>query len=347
MSPLTHHEILAVVAPFARRGRRVDLAASDRMARHIAFAPVEHPPDPSGRPALHETLLLEDVPERGWRLTRRLQVGDVGDGLQAVLHAEGADPGELLARIDAVDPARQVLPGDGWLIATSHRIDAVPTAARAPDGEPVAGGMLVVLRGAARIGPLLLALKVPAVSGISAEISIGPIVPDDPIELPDDLLAVLGWGWARLDPTSAGWTSTVGLRGRGAQRLHDAESRLRQAAEHVARTLAEPPRRFHERHLLARWRVTARRAVPLAASVGLVAAAAAVPSLGLAADSPIRMLIFNAPPLLLGLFFCLREMPRIELPPLPRPPPAGAWRDIPTRAPQPDRPVPGALDAGA
>jgi hypothetical protein len=38
-APFTHHEILALVEPFARRGRRVDLAASDRVARLIAFRP--------------------------------------------------------------------------------------------------------------------------------------------------------------------------------------------------------------------------------------------------------------------------------------------------------------------
>jgi len=341
MSPLSHHEILAVVAPFARRGRRVDLAATDRIARRIAFVPTDHPPDASGRPALRESLELESIQAGGWRLTRRLAIDDA---LQAVLHAEGRDPGELLARVDAVAPARQVLPGDGWLIATTHRIDATPAVAQAAGDTRPAPVEPVVLRGAARVDGLLLSLKVPAVSGISAEIAIAPLSPDDPIDLPDDLLAVLGWGWARLDRSSAGWTGTVGLRGRGAERLRDAEDRLRQAADHVARTLAEPPRRFHERRRLARWRVTARRAVPLAASIGLIAAAAAVPSLGLAADSPIRMLIFNAPPLLLGLFFCLREMPRIEIPPLPRPSSAGAWRHAP--APRPDRPEPDALTAG-
>jgi hypothetical protein len=58
------------------------------------------------------------------------------------------------------------------------------------------------------------------------------------------------------------------------------------------------------------------------------------------------MLIFNAPPLLLGLFFCLREMPRIEIPPLPRPSAAGAWRRAQPPAQQPDRPATGPLRTG-
>jgi hypothetical protein len=76
----------------------------------------------------------------------------------------------------------------------------------------------------------------------------------------------------------------------------------------------------------ARWRVTLRRAVPLAVCVGVIAAALAVPLLNLSQDSVLRMLIFNAPPIMLGLFFALREMPRVEIPPLPRRPTAPHWR---------------------
>jgi hypothetical protein len=39
------------------------------------------------------------------------------------------------------------------------------------------------------------------------------------------------------------------------------------------------------------------------------------------------MLMFNAPPLLLIVLFCLPEMPRIEFPPLPRRLRAPSWRD--------------------
>jgi hypothetical protein len=73
--------------------------------------------------------------------------------------------------------------------------------------------------------------------------------------------------------------------------------------------------------------VTLRRTVPLLASLALVAGAAGFPALELADDSPIRLLVFSSPPLLLALFFCLREMPRIEIPPLPRPSTASAWRE--------------------
>ncbi len=69
--------------------------------------------------------------------------------------------------------------------------------------------------------------------------------------------------------------------------------------------------------------------MPLTAVVALVGAAALFPSLGLSRESPVWMLIFNAPPLLLALFFSLREMPRITLPRAPRRVRDDAWRPMP------------------
>ena len=40
--PLTHHEILRLIEPFTRRGRHVDLSATDRIERRIVFKPVVH-----------------------------------------------------------------------------------------------------------------------------------------------------------------------------------------------------------------------------------------------------------------------------------------------------------------
>jgi hypothetical protein len=93
------------------------------------------------------------------------------------------------------------------------------------------------------------------------------------------------------------------------------------------RTLAEPPQRFHERLWRQRWGVTLRRATPLLGGVALLLGAAAVPKIDLAEDSVLRMLIFHAPPLLLVALFCMREMPRIEIPPLPRASRAQQWRE--------------------
>jgi hypothetical protein len=349
-APLTHHEILALVAPFARRGRRVDLAASDRVARRIAFRPVEHAAR-EDVPAHRETLSLAQQPAGGWQLVRTLEA--LGDGPVARLQVSGTEPGVLLARIEAVDAAHQLVRGPGWVLAIEHRLEGT---APVPD-EPAA---MAASRGILHAGGLVMTMKVPTVSGISAEIAIvrearggGPAGQHDSgdaahedgarghalVDLPDDLLEVLGRGWARLDASRSGWSSHTGLGGRGAARYRDAEARLRRAAAHIARTLSEPPARYAERLRAARWSVAARRSVPLVAVVALVAAAALFPSLGLSRESPVWMLIFNAPPLLLALFFSLREMPRITLPRAPRRVRDDAWRPMPfDSTPTPDEP---------
>lgn len=322
-TPLTHHEILALVEPFARRGVRVDLAASDRFARRIAFRAVERAADASaGLPALSESMALEPRADAdGWRLLRTLAAPD---GLASTLTVSGGEPGALLAAADAVDARRQLDAGAGWTLAVEQRLDLAKGAVD-PSSAAAVAAALVPVRGTARTHGVELTMKIPTVGGISADIAIA-IADDDPIELPDDLLAVLGRAWGRLDRSGRGWTSHVGLSGGGTARLRDAEAKLRTMAAHVARTLSEPPARYHARLRGARWRTAARRTVPLAACVALIAAAAAVPSLGIARESPVWMLIFNAPPLLLVGFFCLREMPRIEWPRAPRALDAPSWR---------------------
>ena len=160
------------------------------------------------------------------------------------------------------------------------------------------------------------------------------------------MLAVLGWRWARIDRTEPGWRSVLRLPRREPARTADTEALLMRTAEHLARTLAEPPGRFQQRWGRARWAVAARRAIPLLACVGVVAAAALVPRLGLAPDAGLRMFIFNLPPLLLVLVFWLPELPRIELPRWPRRLAASAWREPraggPGALPHPDSSTPAA-----
>ncbi|MFM1987149.1 MAG: hypothetical protein RJA99_106 [Pseudomonadota bacterium] len=318
-APLTHHAILALVAPFARRGRRVDLPACDRAAGRIAFRAVDHPAS-DRLPALRESLSLERQPRGAWRLVRTLE--PAGGGPAATLTADGPEPGDLLARVDAVPPATQLDAGPGWSLAMAHRLP--PGAARADEAAS-----LILSRGSVRAHGVELTMKVPTVSGISADI----VIADAPAGLPDDLLEVLGRAWGRLDRGVGGWTGHVGLGGRGDARYRDAEAKLRRVAAHLGRTLGEPPARYRERLQGVRWGVAVRRAVPLMSVLGIAAAAALVPSLGLARESPIWMLIFNAPPLLLALFFSLREMPRIVLPRPPRGPADDAWTPP---SPEPD-----------
>lgn len=312
LPPLTHHEILRWVEPFARRGRAVDLPASDRFERRLAFRSIELAAT-DRQPALHETLLLESLGIDRFRLTRVLAQEP---GLEARLQVDGADPAGLLARIEAVPPHRQWRLGPDALIAFSHRLG--PGA----DAEPA----LVLTAASAQVAGLRLSLTLSSVEGIPAELKLAALAAGERFDLPEDLLAVLGWHWARLERAREGWGAQLRLARREPDRSGHAERRIEEAVRHLAATLAEPPARFHERWRAARWRVALRRAVPMLTCVGLIGAAAASPRLGLAQDSPVRMLIFNAPPLLLVAFFCLREMPRIEIPPRPRASQASSWR---------------------
>ena len=119
MQPLTHHEIMSLVAPFARSGRHVDLGASDRLQRRLRFRTVELAAAADALPALQESLLLELPSTDSYRLTRTLALGD---GLQATLVGEGDDLGQLLAAVQAVPPTRQVQRVAGHWTALSHRV---------------------------------------------------------------------------------------------------------------------------------------------------------------------------------------------------------------------------------
>jgi hypothetical protein len=100
---------------------------------------------------------------------------------------------------------------------------------------------------------------------------------------------------------------------------------LQRSIDHLAQTLAEPPGRFHTRFAGARWRVMLRRAFPLLVCLGLIGASAAVPWMGITRESVYQMLVFNAPPILMVWLFSMRELPRIEIPPMPRRPKPTDW----------------------
>ena len=99
-TPLSHHDILALVEPFTRRGRHVDLPASDRLERRLRFKPVEHAGGTSGEPALLDTLQLDSFESGGFRLTRTLSRCD---SLQATLQVSGPDPAALLAQVEGTE----------------------------------------------------------------------------------------------------------------------------------------------------------------------------------------------------------------------------------------------------
>lgn len=362
VTPLSHHEILALVEPYTRVGRQVDLTRSDRAARRLVFKPRLHPAA-DGLPAMTETLTLEDLGRPGapyWRLTRALDLAGapavpespqapeaptVSPGaasvaasatLQATLQLDGASPAEALQRASAIALSRLVGAGPGWRLARQvHLEGASPLPGGTTSGTPEAQALLAqaplrLAQATALFDGLRLRLKVSPVKGISGEIELEPV--DAPLQdLPDDLLAVLGWDWARLVTRQHGWTTRLRLRGDGLRRSRDAENKLLLAVQHLARTLAEPPAAFHDRQVGARWAVVGRRAIPLAGAVAMVIGAALFAKLevDLAQDSVFRMLIFHAPPILMVVLFSLNELPRVELPPLPRRPRAPSWRRTP------------------
>ena len=102
----------------------------------------------------------------------------------------------------------------------------------------------------------------------------------------------------------------------------------------LAGTLAEPPGRFHERHRAARWAVVGRGLTPWLVGLGVVAVALWARQRG--GSSVLALLANVAPPLLMGLFFVRREMPRIALPRWPARLADDAW-PVPARPPNQER----------
>jgi hypothetical protein len=324
-SPLTHHDILGLIEPFIRSGRQLDLGASDRVQRCLVFKPETSPNLSETAPSLTDRLEMDCLTQASFVLRR---IVTHPDGLDATLLAQGAEIGQLLAALQAVDPEPLFRAEQAWLMACSYRL-LLPAAT------------LQLTTGVAQLQGLTLRLKMPAVKGYPAELEITATAA---IDLPDDLLQVLGRNWARLTRHPKNWRSSLRLRGPQSEHSRLAASQLETVARHLAHTLAQPPALFHEQQAAARWSVAARRAVPLLTLLGLVLGSLAVPYLGIAQNSIYWMLIFNAPPLLLLWGFSLREMPSFELPRPPRRLSAASWWttppvDTPANGPHPAMPV--------
>lgn len=300
--PLTHHDMLALAAPFARSGRHVDLAASDRIARRIAFRAADAA-DTIG--ALREELHLDDLGTGTLRLVRTLVHPS---GLRATLEAMGPQPEALLQRIDAIPPPSQFSAGDGFVIARSL---------------VVTDGALRLARGVVRLQGIELVMTLSPVRGVAAELQIEE-TGGERLALPDDLLAVLGWDWTRLVRQPHGWKSRLRLRGGPERRTRHAEAALARAAEHLARTLAEPPARFHERHLRARLGAMCRRGIPLATPAALAITVLAMPRVDIEGN-PLWRLLYHLPTVLIAGAFLLQELPAFEIPRWPRPRRSASW----------------------
>jgi hypothetical protein len=317
LPPLTHHDILRLVEPFARAGCSVDMAATDRTARRISFRASDIAIDAT--PAQSWTCWLElDNRHECYFVVRRVLLHP--DGPRAELEADGKDPAALLVRVQSVPPSRHVSAGPGWLTVRSYDTE-VPRGQRVPAGQ--AGGIeglpLVMTQAEVIVQGLTLniRIKLPNLRGVPGDLTLTPTAGTRP-SLPEDLLAVQGWDWARLEPNAQGWTSKLRLRGAVLRRSRTAERALEQVGAHLARVLAEPPIQFHDRHRWARWGVVLRRGIPSLTVVLMIGGALSLPRWIDPAKAGLWMALHYLPIALLALAFKAQELSRFEIPPLPR-----------------------------
>lgn len=315
--PLTHHQILRLVEPFTRRGRHVDLAASNRIERQIVFKPIIHAGEATAIAGACEVLKLENPRPDVYRVVRTLTPEH---GAMATIVTDGACPGELLARIEAIPPQRQFQLVSDVLVVRNYRLEPA-SGTRSAATRPT---LLVLTSAEARLKNLTLVLKAETGKGYPAEIELLP-GPGGHLDLPDDLLATLGWNWRVLRRRGAGWITTLRVPRREPDRSRHIEMMLERTVSHLERTLAEPPNRFHERLVRDRWLVVFRRTIPLLSCLLLIAGTAALTRANIPPDSMILMMIFNFPPILMLILFGMRELPRFEIPPLPRPSTSPSW----------------------
>ncbi len=238
----------------------------------------------------------------------------------ATIVTDGACPGELLARIEAIPPQRQFQLVSDVLVVRNYRLEPA-SGTRSAATRPT---LLVLTSAEARLKNLTLVLKAETGKGYPAEIELLP-GPGGHLDLPDDLLATLGWNWRVLRRRGAGWITTLRVPRREPDRSRHIEMMLERTVSHLERTLAEPPNRFHERLVRDRWLVVFRRTIPLLSCLLLIAGTAALTRANIPPDSMILMMIFNFPPILMLILFGMRELPRFEIPPLPRPSTSPSW----------------------
>lgn len=315
--PLTHHAILGLVAPFTQRGRQLDLAASDRAQRQLRFKPIVHPDLPSAGESVTETLTLDNPEPEHFRL-RRLVRDEAG--LSSTLEIEGPDPGVLLARVEAIAVARQLVAVEGLHVARGYRLQPFAASERQS-----AHWRLQLEQAEAQVEGLCLRLNAKTGPKMPADIELRAHRDQRP-RVPADLFAVLGWEWRPMRPLGRLWRGSVRLAAsEEPERTREIEAKLARAVTHLAQTLRADPGAFHARWQGARWRVTFQRAIPLLIGLGLLGATPLIQLLSLESTSLVWMFIFHAPVLLAVGILAMRELPVIEIPPLPRPLIGQAW----------------------
>jgi hypothetical protein len=330
VTPLTHHEILTLVGPFARDEWRVDLAATDRQNRCVVFEPRthDHPEDPSSL-SLTEHLQLEN-PARG-RFCLRRTLTDAS-GLSATLEVIGEDAASVYAQCARVPLDDHFRHQAGTLAALSY---ALEYRRPAPNAEP--GWRRRFTLGEAYVRGRRLQFDARTVPGLPAKLTLD-WHPQGDIHLPGDLLAVQGWAWRPLQLMPGGWKATVKLSRREPERSREAEERFLATVAHLEQTLSQSPAHFHERFKWQRWRVVFQRSLAIQ---GMLAILSAIPILywgDFGQDGQVPLWTTGVPPVMLLAIFLSwsREVPVMEIPPLPKPLVATAWEQGPSTEGVPD-----------
>ena len=322
---LTHHQIIELVEPFARRSRHVDLAASDRAARKLVFKTIELPAASGQGQGLRETLSMDCRDERRLVVDRTITHPS---GVQATLQAAGPRAAELLAAIETIAPEQHFRAGQGYVVARSYELWFAGSASGDPRSSDLSLFLcraLVQLQGLT----LTMTLRMPSLRSVAGDITLAPAA-GQRLELPEDLLAVMGWDWARLIPEKTqGWTSKLRLRGNALRRSRTAERALEQAAKFLVEKFAQQPASFHDQHKLARWGVVLRRGIPTLTALFMLAGGLAMVLFADRQTTGPWLAMQYLPIAVLAVGFSLQELPQFEIPPWPRRSRAPHWHELP------------------
>lgn len=330
MKPLTHHEILTLVGPFARAGRHVDLQASDRQKRRLNFRIQHHEPGSiSGLDeAAEESVQIENPRAGHFRLLRQITTSS---GLKASLEVQGKTVEQVFQGMDSIALPAHFSTAAGPTAALNYRLKAGKNLGEDQDWEKRFMG------GSCQVHGRLLEVDASAVPGMPAEIRLNAH-PDGDGPIPDDLLAVIGRHWRPLDARAGHWKGTIKLPKREPARSGQAQERFLRTVEHLQQVLGDAPSAFHERFSKQRWVVVWRRLLWI--QVGMLGmlfmlVLAMVLDFGEPDQLPIWM--NNVPPMLLlaAFMFWSWEIPRFEFPPRPKPILAASWQAEPG-APRPE-----------
>lgn len=312
--PWTHHDIIRIVAPFVERGHVLDLDASSRNERRLVFRSRLHSGAIEGA-CLTEHLSIQSPWHGTYRMVRDLRLRN---GLASRIVALGPDPSELMHEIEQVPPERGFLLGERFVLAKEHNIELFQPSSSSGSRR----GKPIFKRAVAQVSELTLTVTMPDVSGFPAKMRIVAAA-GGPLELPHDLLSVIGAQWRPLERVDGAWQTTLAVRGREPGQSQRAEASVEHAVAHIARTLVEPPHRFHAQRPGARWMAELRRAGP---SMFWVAICLAVIWLASEPRSPVAIALAMSP---VAGFLCFGvrflDWCRISVPRCPRPPPPGAW----------------------